>query len=197
MVIDAVYVKYFQKSKVFLYPLLDIKRGSSVTPKETYISWHNHITSEDMKLICVYEIRTDNEYKHFEKNILLSHNRLCDYSVINSNAVFVFDLSDLDKNWSLFINGQYSKIDSKLKEKILYFFDKYSGNYAYMKSYLYPKDYFENYAKLLNVSVELLVSVGELCNKPNLDKENLILDIADLENISENLITLSKPSENE
>jgi len=39
--------------------------------------------------------------------------------------------------------------------------------------------------------------VGELCKKPSIEKETLILDAVDLNNISENLITLSKSTENE
>lgn len=67
MKIKSLYDRYFQKSKVFIYPLLGIKRGNSVVPIETYISWDGHYSSEDMKLICVYKIRTDAEYKTFEK----------------------------------------------------------------------------------------------------------------------------------
>ena len=53
MALTSIYSKYFQKSKVFIYPLLGIKRGLSVVPKETYISWEGHCKPEDMKLICV------------------------------------------------------------------------------------------------------------------------------------------------
>ena len=55
MVIDALYTKYFQKSKIFLYPLLEIKRGTFIVPNETYISWNDKINSEDMQLICIYK----------------------------------------------------------------------------------------------------------------------------------------------
>ena len=198
MALNSVYKKYFQKSKVFLYPLLEIKRGVSVVPIETYVSWDGYYNSEDMKLICLYDIRTDDEYKQFEKNVLLKHNRLCDYVKVNSQIILTFDFSDLENDWFHFINGRYSKLSMNLKQKVLNFFDKHSGNYAYMHSYLIPEKYFNNYAELLNVDAQLLIKVGELCTKPDLDKEKLILEIADLDDISENnLIDLSKPSENE
>jgi hypothetical protein len=38
MVINTLYDKYFQKSKIFLYPLLGIKRGINIIPQETYLS---------------------------------------------------------------------------------------------------------------------------------------------------------------
>jgi hypothetical protein len=39
------------------------------------------------------------------------------------------------------------------------------------------------------------MEVGELCSKPDPFKETLILEVADLDNISEKLLNLSKPSE--
>jgi hypothetical protein len=193
MALNSVYNKYFQKSKVFIYPLLGIKRGVSVVPIETYFIWDGYYNSEDMKLICVYDIRTDNDYILFEKNTLLKHNRLCDYIKVNSQAIFTFDFSDMEDNWFHFINGRYSKISLELKQKILGFFDKYSGNYAYIHSYLIPEKYFNNYAELLNVEPEMLIKVGELCSKPDTAKETLVIEIADLDNINEKLLNLSKP----
>jgi hypothetical protein len=181
MVIDALYRKYFQKSKIFLYPLLDIKRGTSVVPKDTYLSWNDTINSEDMKLVCVYYVRTDQEYLQFEKNVLLKHNRLIDLVKVDDETLVVtFNFSDLNDDWFNFLNGKYSKINTKIKSKILNFFDKKSGNYAYVESYLYPEKHFQTYANLLNVDVEMLKSVGELCNKPDLEKESLLLEVADL-----------------
>ena len=193
MALNSVYKKYFQKSKVFLYPLLGIKRGVSVVPVETYFSWEGYYNSEDMKLICVYDIRTDEEYVLFEKNTLLKHNRLCDYIKVNSQAIFTFDFSDMEDDWFHLINRRYSKIRLELKQKILGFFDKYSGNYAYIHSYLIPEKYFSNYAELLDVEPEMLIKVGELCSKPDTAKETVVIEIADLDNINEKLLNLSKP----
>jgi hypothetical protein len=181
MTINALYRKYFQKSKIFLYPLLDIKRGTSVVPSETYLSWGTSYGPEDMKLVCLYKPRTDSEYINFEKNVLLKHNRLCDYIKIDSEtSIFTFDFSDLADDWMHFVNGRFSKINPDIKRKIVNFFDKNSGNYIYVMSYLYPEKYFEDYAKLLGCSAELLEAVGELCDKPDLEKENLRIEVADL-----------------
>ena len=54
MVINALYKKYFQKSKIFVYPLLDIRRGTQIVPSETYLSWNDLHNPEDKKLDCVY-----------------------------------------------------------------------------------------------------------------------------------------------
>jgi hypothetical protein len=182
MYVHALYRKYFQKSKIFLYPLLDIKRGTKIVPAETYLSWNNSYTPEDMKLICIYNT-TSSDYEQFEKSVLLKHTRLSDYIKIdNEKCIMAFDFSDLNQDWFHFINGRYSKISLNIKRKIIGFFDQSTGNYIYVYSYLFPEKFFDRYAEILDVPVELLKSVGELCDKPNLEKEKLVLVIADLEN---------------
>jgi len=181
MAIVSIYRKYFQKSKIFLYPLLDIKRGTVIIPTDTYISWNTGYSPEDMKLICIYQTTNDNEYLIFEKNILLKHTRLHDYiKVDNTTSVYTFDFSDLKKDWEYFIDGKYSKMSSATKNKILNYFDRVSANYVYVEIYLFPEPHFKTYANLLDVSIELIEKVGELCSKPDLEKETLTILINNL-----------------
>jgi hypothetical protein len=184
MVIDALYKKYFQKSKIFLYPLLGIKKGTKIVPSETYLGWGTSISPEDMKLVCVYKTVGNPDYLDFEKDVLLKHSRLCDYVKANNNtSIFTFDFSDLDDDWGHIVNGQYSKVSMNIKRKILDFFDKNGGNHLYVKSYLFPEKFFDTYANILNVPISLLQEVGELCDKPNLEKELLTLEVVNLENL--------------
>jgi len=133
----------------------------------------------------LYHKTNDNEYLIFEKNILLKHTRLHDYiKVDNTTSVYTFDFSDLKNDWEYFINGQYSKMSSATKNKILNYFDRVSANYVYVESYLFPKPHFKTYANLLDVSIELIEKVGELCSKPDLEKEKLRITVENLENIS-------------
>tara|TARA_R100001509_G_C4838853_1_gene205865 strand:+ start:250 stop:807 length:558 start_codon:yes stop_codon:yes gene_type:complete len=172
MAVKSVYNKYFQKSKVFLYPLLGIKRGAKAIPSETYIAWNGKIKAEDMKLVCLYHPDNSENYLLHESNVLLKHNRLIDVQIIDeTNKVFVFDFCDIKDDWIKFINGKYSKISKETKSKILSFFDQYSANHVYMKSYLMPNKYFEDYAECLGVEVEFLKDVGELCPKIDMEKE--------------------------
>jgi hypothetical protein len=39
----------------------------------------------------------------------------------------------------MFSEGKYSKFDNKIKNKIPNFFEKNSGNYVYVHSFLYPE----------------------------------------------------------
>lgn len=184
MAINSLYNGYFQKSKVFLYPILGIKKGSSVVPTQTYLSWGDEVSPEDMKLVCLYTTRSDSNYINFENNFLLKHSRLADYKKISeTESVFIFDFSDLSDDWVHFINGHYSKINIKVKRLIKDFFVVSSANYTYIDSFLFPEKYFDNYSKILNVDVNLLQSVGELCNAPDMEKEKLTLQVTNLEKI--------------
>lgn len=183
MVIDSLYKDYFQKSKIFLYPILDIRRGACVIPEQTYLSWEGYIKTEDATLVALYPKRTDNEFLNFKKNVLLKHSRVSDYIDLNNTHIIItFDLSDMGDNYKFFLSGKYSKIDKDIKRKILNFFDKNSGNYVYVDSFLFPEKYFALYADLLNADINLLKEVGELCSPPNLEKENLIAEVIDLQN---------------
>ena len=136
-----------------------------------------------MKLVAVYHERTDAEYVNFEKNILLKHNRLSDFVKLNDNEVlYTFDFSDIAEDWMHLINGRYSKMNTTLKRKIRDHFDKNGSNYMYMDSFLFPEKYFNIYSELLGVNEEVLKSVGELCTKPDMEKEILMVTINELQN---------------
>lgn len=174
MVIDALYRDYFQKSKMFLYPLLGIKRGSPVVPLETFLCVKGKHKPEDMKFCCLYEKRSDSSYKQFRSAVLLRHNRLVDIIDLGNYELAIFDYSDMKQDWLYFINGSYNKMDTKTKRKILSYFNANSSNYVYMESFLFSKKYFSLYASLLSVESSLLEEVGELCSKPDMEKETLV-----------------------
>lgn len=183
MAIDSLYRDYFQKSKVFLYPLLGIKRGAVAIPEQTYLSWDGYLKTEDVKLITVYPKREDSAYINFENTVLLKHNRLCDVVDLNDQQkIFTFDFTDMSDDWNKFLKGQYSKMSTEIKDIIRKHFDANSSTYVYMDSYLFPEKYFSLYADLLNTSESLLREVGELCSPPNLEKENLVAEVIDLQN---------------
>ena len=193
MALNSIYRKYFQKSKVFVYPLLGIARGSAVVPIQTYFEWNNVVKSEDNKLVCLYPNREDASFKSFNEKVLLNNNRLVDMHIIDEeNLAYIFDFNDLRANWTNIVEGKYSKIDMNLKHKILKFFKDNHGTYLYVESYLFPEKYFEDYANILNVDINLLKSVGELCSKPDYEKECLTLLHPDLEFLGTNNIINSK-----
>jgi urate oxidase len=180
--IKSLYTKYTQKSRIFLYPFLDIKRGVSVTPIETYISWTGLSKPEDKNLICVYYLRDDTEFKLFEKHKLLTNKHFVSfYELPDQKAAYIFNLESETESFNCFLKGTYSKIPEQHKKKILAFFYGNKHNYSIINSYLNPENYFDIYAEHLNVDVKILKDVGELCSPPDFVRENLTSDIKQIE----------------
>ena len=174
MKITSIRKSYIQKSKLFLYPLLNIRRGVSITPVETYMAWENIYTVNDCKLICVYHLRDDKEFKDFEEQKLLGNPLFVDFFELeNNDAAYVFDFSENKKEYKKIVHGWYSRLDESVKKNILRFFNNHNGHLRLVESYLRPELYFKDYAELLNVNVNLLEEVGELCSTPDLEQEML------------------------
>jgi hypothetical protein len=175
MLLTSIYKKYIQKSRIFLYPALKIRRGVSVTPVQTYMSWDGMYKFEENKFIVVYHIRQDKEFKRFEEQALLNNDLFHDfYELDNDKGAYVFDFSDHLDDYKLIRQGKYSQLSKPYKQRVLKFFKNHQRHHAHVESYLYPEKYFEMYAKMLRVNSDLLKEVGELCSKPKLDAEILI-----------------------
>jgi len=168
-----IYTEYFQKSKVFLYPLLSLKKGISYVPNNTYISWDNYYTNKDCKLICVYDDEMTSSFRHFESLNLLQHPMLFDYYNLESKSIYVFDLSQHKHDFSSFIEGYYSKFSLETKKKILNFFGNTGNISKYIESFLNPEEYHEQYSESLNVDINIIKDVYEVCSKPDMEKETL------------------------
>ena len=181
-----IYKEYFQKSKVFLYPLLGIKKGIRFVPIQTYISWDNVNLMGD-KLLCLYSIDphceiTQKQFEVFKGLDLVTHPKYEEYHKINDEMhLFIFDFSHLKKDLKKFRKGQYSQFTEATKIKILNFFGKIGTITDYVESYLYPEYFYETYAEILNISVKTLKEVGELCDKPDLEEENFTKEMIEVE----------------
>lgn len=174
--------EYIQKSRIFLYPLLEIKRGSEATPLESYISWDGKFDIDDQKLICVYNLREDEAFKRFEKVRLLGHKYFDSYYEIeNEKGAYVFDMKDYKYDFECFLRGKYSEFTTPTKEKVISFFNDKPGSKEHVTSYFYPERFYEVYANLLAVDKSVLKEVGQLCSRPNFDKETLHASIKEVE----------------
>lgn len=186
MSVRSLYKDYVQKSRIFLYPALDIKRGHSVTPIQTYASFQGVHGIEDCKLICMYHMRADEEFRAFEKVKLLGNEYFDNFIMTDDDkGLYIFDFAKLKTDWEYFLQGKYSKLSPDLKKKIRAFFG--TNNLGYIDSFLYPERYFKMYAEMLTCRREdepsmfkLLKEVGELCSIPDMELENLIANVKDL-----------------
>jgi hypothetical protein len=180
--ITEIYSKYFQKSTAFLYPLLGIAYASSIKPERTFLSWDNYFTTDDSKLLCLYQLRSDKDYITFERSKLLNNSLFCKFEELEDNkAIYVFDFSSFKEDYKYFINGNYSLMDESIKLKILSYYLQNSLQREYIQSYLFPENYFKIYANILGVDEKLLRKVQELCSKPDLEQELLTIKINNYE----------------
>ena len=174
------YNVYFQKSRVFLYPYLEIKRGTKIVPIETYVSWKSEIEYYENQLICLYKIDKTAKFQNFENAYLLGNKYFNSYHQLEENkGIYTFNFNKSD--WKNFLAGRYSLLSKELKAKILSFY-KNNPNVDNVKSYLFPEKYYQAYTELLASSSneklkinKIIMDVGELCDKPDLKKEELIL----------------------
>lgn len=168
LTLPTLYDKYFQKSRIFLYPLLGFVKGKDRAPVETYVKIHNRNT--EYELICVYDNDKSIEFE-VHKNKLEKHDLFSRNENHKNYYVCVFDLSVHKEDWNKVLEGRYSKISYLNKQKITRFFGNKTKNSVYVDSYLYPHKYYDIYSKLLEVPASMLKEVGELCDKPDMKKE--------------------------
>lgn len=169
---NSVFANYFQKSKVFLYPLIDMKKTYKYTPIETYVRWQNVYKLSDKKLICEYKIRPSKRFKDFEKKYIATNPYIEDIIYLSEKQmVCVYDMSKFEEEFICFVKGEYSKFKQSYKEKIIDFYREKGKKNKYVDSYLYPHEYHEMYADELDVELSIIMDTYELCNKPDLEKE--------------------------
>lgn len=170
-----IYTKYFQKSATFLYPLLNIRKSKHPTPRQTYISWDDNVKKENKMFICLYDREDSDQWKRFEANILMTHPLLIESVIVSEDQVlYIFDFNtpEVSGDFDHFLNGKYSKFSNESKKLITDYFGIQSPEWIFIESYIHPRKYFSTYAEILNVDVESLQKVGELCDKYNSEKEN-------------------------
>lgn len=195
--IKGIYREYFQKSRVFLYPALEITNKTGITPIGTYLAWKDKgITAGHKKLIAVFHARKDREFHLFENSRLRAHKWFLECIETEDPEkgelkVFIFDLSktetslqgkkvkqwSLSRDWDLFLQGRYSVLSKEIKLRIKSFFKPSHNKYVYVESFLEPSKYYVLYAEILGVPVSVLKEATELTDRPDLKKETLELKI--------------------
>ncbi len=122
-----IYTEYFQKSKVFLYPLLGIKKGIRFVPIETYLSWEGLFGIDKNKFFCLYRVPEGNEEQkmfevfkqlhlktneHFEDWFPLKKHSWGDDQLLLCHLIFLIYKKDLKR----FKKGKYSQF-SRIYQK--------------------------------------------------------------------------------
>ena len=182
MSMKDIYVKYFQKSATFLYPLLNMKKNKHPKPRQTYVTWDSSITTQDRILICLFDRDNTEAWKKFELNVLMTHPLMMDSVIVDDDQIiylFDFNVPNLKDDFDTFIEGKYSKFTNDSKKVITDYYGIQSAEWVFIESYIHPKKYFEIYSQLLKVDLSIIKETGELCDKYNSDKENCAVMITE------------------
>jgi hypothetical protein len=185
--IKSLYSKYFQKSKSFLYPALGIKKSSQFIPTNTYIALDGYIGAEDVKLICTFDKVESEDFTIFEQHFLLENPLFSEKIDAGEFNVYVFDYQIYTTDWFNFILGKYSKLSNVLKRAIKNYYGESSSEYKYLDSYLYPEEYYEDYSTLLDVTINDLKKIGQLCDSCDMIKETLKISKDYLESLKKTI----------
>lgn len=171
----GVYLEYFQKSKVFLYPLLKIKKGITRVPIQTYVAWDNVYSTNDLKFLCEYKTKQTPKFNSFAKSHLLNHSLLEEVIELNENTqLFIFDFSKFKSDYNKFLKGKYSQYSLDSKISIIDFFGTQDKIGSYVEGFLTPEGVHDEYAESLGVNIKSIEDIYEVCTPPDLEKETLI-----------------------
>ena len=180
MIID-IYRGYFQKSRAFLYPLLNIRSTNTINPINTYLSWTNNgISKNDYKLIVSFLDQNSDGYKAFERQILLKNQYFLDVIQCKNKVIsYIFTFENNKEDWNYFLEGKYSKLSNSLKDSIKRYYGSQTNEWELMHSYVDPDKHYSVYADILTVDkrdipsmTKALKKAGELCVKYDEQKED-------------------------
>jgi len=168
----GVYTKYFQKSKVFIYPLLGIKKGIDFVPENTYMCWDTLYNTGDYKLICSYIVEDSPEFRKFEERVIFSNKHYHDFHEIDKeHMLYAFDLSSYKNDINLFLQGKYSKLSDDTMEIILNFFGDDGQIAQCVLGFLFPEEVHDKYAEYLDVDIDVIKKAHEVCTPPDMSLE--------------------------
>lgn len=177
----GVYTDYFQKSKVFLYPLLRFRAGLSFVPVQTYVCWEHLITIDESKFLCEYNVGTSEKFELFSNSYLKKHPLFYEYVQLDEDRhLFIFDFTRYKLDFKRFVDGKYSKFSLDAKITILDFFGNKGNISEYVSLFLSPNSAHKLYAEALDVSIKQIEEVFEVCSIPDLEKETLYFKKSEL-----------------
>jgi hypothetical protein len=166
---------YIQRSRLFLYPILEIPFDSLIKPVMTYLATDKDNIGEVQSIILKYKQENTEEYYKF-RNDLLEHPRFDKHKVLIKYDIITFNLSDYKDDIQFLIQGKYSMFSEELKRKIKMFYNEKELGASIIDSYLYPEKYHKYYADYYSVSVDVMKEAHETFGPPLMSKEIIKLN---------------------
>jgi Fe-S cluster biosynthesis and repair protein YggX len=176
-IFKQLYNKYFQKSKSFLFPILGIKKDSPFYPIQCYLEWEGICKIGDRKLIVTYKKIKSKAWDSWLVKIIMANKMFNNIHDTEDPEIIAisFDLNCFEKDYDAVVEGKYSELSKIHKRMIRDYYGYNSPEWAYMESFLFPDKYIATYSELLAVDESHIKVTGQLCDKPDLEKETLKL----------------------
>lgn len=162
--------KETQKSYMFLWPLLNLP--TNIKPINTYLGFKDANTDKPL-IIGMFHKDLFN-YKQ-QKRILVQNKNYQVYLSEDGFDYFIFELKDYKHDYALIINGMYSDVSQRTKNRIIG-----SSTHTLTGLALYPEETRKEIAELFNTKE----GPKEILGPPNFDTEILT--------VSERLVRLFK-----
>ena len=166
---------YIQRSRLFLYPILEIPFDSPIKPMMTYLARQGEDLGEVQSIILKYKQEHTEEYYTFRNN-LLEHPRFSGHKVLIKYDVITFNLSDYKDDIQFLIQGKYSMFSEELKGKIKMFYNEKELSVSIIDSYLYPEKYHKYYSDYYSVPIDVIKEAHETFGPPTMSKEIIKLN---------------------
>lgn len=169
--------RYVQKSKLFLLPLLEIKKDIFIKPIGTYLKDSSRET-KDYQLIVPFKKDDSSEFNYYESNYIVNCKYLVqdDYYETPYLRIYTFDLSSFSSDFDKFLIGKYTEFSNKVKTLINFYWGRTAGGRFFpnpaVDSYLHPtlSDY-QEISQHLRVPLDDLIKIKEILDPPNLKME--------------------------
>ncbi len=173
--LKKLYSRYFQKSRSFLAPVLGLKKIAKFPFKQSYLQLEGLYTVDDQRIILTFDNPHDDPaWDKYQLDSLVQSPMFDEiHNIGDSQVAMSFDLHCIREDYSLVLQGKYSKLSKLVKNKIREFYGHDSPEWIYMESFLFPERYVKLYSEILAVDEEHIRFTGELCDLPNLEKETL------------------------
>ncbi len=181
---------YRQKSKLFLWPLVRIKRTVGLKPLQTFlIDPSQAIYETDYKIIAPFFKDPTERQGVFDEDDLLTNEFFHDFYETDKLLVYVFDLRSYNDDFDKFLEGRYTEYSKASKALVnMYYGSKVGLNFKphpQVDAYLNPKE--STYVKVadqLEIDVYELIKGVEIVDPPDLEKETFYEDTVIRSNLS-------------
>ena len=155
---------YVQKSRTFLWPLLNL----NVKPVETYLQFGNVNHNDETRILIVLFYNGAEDYKKYKSEI--ENHKCYDFTFEDEDFDLVtFNFYSMKDDYDKIVNGEYSKISNDYK----LYMSAIETNPIILKC-LEPQSNYKEIAELLNIPEYELEGV-ELLSPPSYQEETIFV----------------------